>query len=508
LNIQTEIQPDHTARLIVQPDEGKFATARQKAARTLSSKVNIPGFRKGKVPMRILINYVGEGALAEEAIDVISQELYVEALKASGVEPYAPGKLVDVQFDTTPPTVIYQVSLKPTVDIGDYRSAVIMDYAPPSVEDAEVDQALREMQEEYALVEESSRPAELGNRVVMALHSYFIDSKIENSDDEIDELDDEISETGEDADDEHQAHAIDDYMHADQEVYWHEHEMEYLLSDENDVKLAPGFSAALVGMRPGETREFDITFPDDHADEELAGRTVHFVVHIQQVQVVTLPVLNDDLVARVTKDEEQPLTLLEMRIRIRENLQTKKEQEYRAEFARQFIDKLVETAVLAYPEEMIVEQADRMLGDFDQRLRRAGLTLDDYIKVNNKTPDVLYAEWRPHALKAAQRMLVMNEMIRREQLTVSDQEVSDALEGFVEQFEEGLRPLVRKQIEADNSMHITVMNSLLEQALFERIALIAKGQAPLLAETTSSEPARVNRPDEAADTESAVTNDN
>jgi trigger factor len=517
LNIQTELQPDHTARLIVQLDEEMFASARQKAARSLSSKVNIPGFRKGKVPLRILVNYVGEAALAEEAIEQVSQEVYRQALKDSGLAPYAPGTLVDVKLETQPPTLIYTVPLQPTVKLGDYR-ALVTGYTPPVVEDAEVDEALRQMQEEYALVEESQRPAEPGNRVVMALHSYFVDDlddedgeedEAEDADEPVDEIEDEVEE--DDHDDEHDhehSHDIDSFMDEEQEVYLHNHEMQFILNEKNDKEVAPGFSAALVGVAAGDTRQFDLSFPEDYSEAELAGRTVHFVASVSRVETVTLPALNDDLAARVTKDEEQPLTLLEMRVRVRENLTQQKQRQYNTEFARATIDKLVETAELAYPEELLFEHANRLLEDFDRRLRSGGMTLDDYMKVSNTTSEALYEQWRPSALKSAERSLVMSELIALEGLRVEPAEIDEALEGFVAQFEEHLQPLVRQQIASDDSMRVTVANSIIQDKLYERLALIAKGEAPPLPEPTLSEPAPVNTPDEAADNASAVTNDN
>jgi trigger factor len=102
LNIQTERLDNHTARFTVELDIDRLEQAKQAAAKKIAKRVNIPGFRKGKVPYKILLNYVGEGALLEDAIEILGNDIYKEALDQSGVDPYGPGQLEDFKVEPQP----------------------------------------------------------------------------------------------------------------------------------------------------------------------------------------------------------------------------------------------------------------------------------------------------------------------------------------------------------------------------------------------------------------------
>ena len=141
MNIQTERLEDQTARVTVEIDTERLDTAKQKAAKQISQKVSIPGFRKGKVPYRVLLNYVGEAAILEDAVELLSQEVYKEVLPQTDLIPYGPGVLTDVQSEALPPTFIYVVPLEPTVDLKDYRE-IRSPYEPPEVTDEDVNRRL------------------------------------------------------------------------------------------------------------------------------------------------------------------------------------------------------------------------------------------------------------------------------------------------------------------------------------------------------------------------------
>ena len=174
MNIQTERLEDQTARVTVEIDAERLDAAKHKAAQQISRKVNIPGFRKGKVPYRVLLNYVGEGAILEDAVELLSQEVYREVLPETGLEPYGPGVLTEVKSEEATPTFIYVVPLQPTVDLSDYRS-VRIPYDLPETTDEAVNRAMKNLQEQNAVVEESHQAVVLGNRVTLDLHSFILD---------------------------------------------------------------------------------------------------------------------------------------------------------------------------------------------------------------------------------------------------------------------------------------------------------------------------------------------
>ena len=491
MNIQTERLEDQTARVTVEIDTERFDTAKQKAAQQISRKVNIPGFRKGKVPYRVLLNYVGEAAVIEDAVELLSQEVYKEVLPQTDLEPYGPGVLTDVKSDQATPTFTYVVPLQPNVDLKDYRS-VRLPYDAPETDDEAVKRAMKNLQEQHAVVENSSSPAALADRVTLDLHSYILDAHEEEETDAAD--DDSDPETDAETTNEHEPADADDHDHdhdhapgGDDEgtPYIHEHDSQLILDEDDEPQ--PGFNAEIVGSNVGDSKVFVLTFPDDAEKyQEMAGKTVRYYVDVKKIENLTLPELTDDFAARVTKDEEKPLSLLELRMRVRENLTTMNADNYKNEYVRKALDQIVEQAEIKFPEAMVVDQVDRFLQDFDQRLRQQGITLQDYMKIYQKTPDDLYNDYKESATQTVRRSLVLGDIANAEQLAVTEERIDEQIEKMVGQFDEDRRDAIRQMFTAQANMRDSVRSDLLRDEVLDRIAAIAKGEAPTI--TTPEEP--------------------
>jgi trigger factor len=466
LNIQTERLEDQTARVTVEIDAARLDAAKQKAAQQISRKVNIPGFRKGKVPYRVLLNYVGEGAILEDAVELLSQEVYREALPETDLEPYGPGVLTDVKSQEAAPTFTYIVPLQPTVDLSDYRS-VRLPYNLPETNDDAVNRAMKNLQEQNAVVEESRQLVALGNRVTLDLHSFILDEHEEEAE-HADETDESADEEGE-----HEHHHHD----GEGEPYIHEHDLQLILDEDDEP--TPGFNEALIGANVGESREFELTVPEDFEDKDVAGKKVKYYVDVKKIETLTLPELTDDFAARMTKDEEKPLSLLELRMRVRENLTNLGEENYRNEYTRQALDQIVQQAQIKFPEAMVADQVDRFLQDLDQRLRRQGITLQDYMKIYQKTPDDLYNDYRENAAQTVARSLVLRELADAEKIEVTDTNIDEQVEKIVGQFDEARQDTIRQMFTSQPTMRDSVRNDLLRDQVLERIVAIAKGEAPV-----------------------------
>ena len=468
MNIQTERLEDHTARVTVELDAQRLDQAKKQAAQQLSAKVNIPGFRRGKVPYRIMVNYAGEAAILEEAVELLSNDIYKEALPQTELQPYGPGSLTD--FNPDVPAFIYTVPLQPTVDLKEYRE-LRLDYEAPEVTDDAVSKAMRNLQEQHALVEESHQSVAAGNRVTVDVHSFIIEEK-----DAADETAEAETTEAEDGEGESEDEAVDLHDHEHGEPFIHEHDAQYIL--DADGEPIPGFGEALLGAAPDEARTFTLTVPDD-ADmyDAAAGKAVEFNVTVKKIETVTLPELTDDFAARVTEDEEKPLTLLELRIRVRENLVKMSEDRYKNDFMTRAIDELVEKADIAFPEAMVMDQVQDMLEDLDQRLRQQGITLNDYMQIYRKSVDDFYKEYREPAEKTLKRSLVVREIVSREGLEVSDDSVNAEIDKMLERFDEDRRDDVRKLFD-NPSMRDNVVNDLLREKVVERVVAIARGEVP------------------------------
>jgi trigger factor len=476
---------------MVELDQERLDQAKQKAAQRISKQVNVPGFRKGKAPYRILVNFVGEKAILDDAVELLSNDIYKEVLVESQLAPYGPGSLEDFKSDPTP-TLTFVVPLQPEVELGDYRS-VRLDYEKPTIGDEAVNGAMKSLQEQQAVIEESQKPVALGNRVTVDIHSAFVNK--DESKAEAEEAGDKPSDEAaaeskpKDAstwqDDTHQQDHDHDHEHShDETVFLHEHDTPVIA--DADHELMPGFADALVGANVGDRRTFELVAPDTEEFADIAGKTVKFDVVVKKIENMTLPALNDDLAARLTKDEEKQLTLLELRMRVRENLENASHERYDSEYSTRALNAMVEKATIAFPEAMVMDEVEQFLQQMDQSLRQQGLTLNDYMKIYQKTIEDLYNEYRETGEQRLRRSLVMRQVILDEGITVTEDEVNAEIDRIVGRFDDTRQTSVRKLF-GDKAMRENVLNDLLRARVQERLVAIAKGEAPEITKTGDNE---------------------
>lgn len=481
MNTQTERLENHTARITVEVNPERLEKAKQEAARKIARQINIPGFRKGKAPYRIVANYIGEASIIEEALEELGNEIYREALDASGVDPFGPGEIEDVKFEEAP-TFTFVVPLQPTVELGDYRS-VRLPYEPVTIEDASVDQTFKRLREQHALIEESYQPVGVGNRLTVDIHGQLVvDGEDDAAEDETAE-DETGVEAAADVEHDPAEDEADEHDHyTDENTIIHQHDALLMLVEENEP--IPGFIEALKGAVVDETREFVLTYPDDPEEyEEMAGKTARFTVTIKKIETVTQPELNDDFAARVTKDDEEPLTLLQLRMRIRENLQRAADERADNEYAQSVIDKIIEGAVVRYPEALVSEQIDQMLRQYDSDLRQRGLTLDTYMRLYNKSQEDIRNDFHDAAVRTIERSLVMRGVLEIEGIRVDEAQIEAQIDQMVSQF--GEQAAQFRSFFLDRRARESVESDLLNQQLLKRIAEIGKGEAPALPEPVS-----------------------
>lgn len=476
MNIQTELRDDQTAQLTVEIDADRLDRAKKTAARRIARKVNIPGFRKGKAPYHILVRSGLEPQIMMDAIDELSQEIYRETLEQSDLEPYGPGSFDDFK-DEPNPTFIYTVPLQPVVNLKGHRD-VRLDYTKPEVSDDMVDDAMKRLQEQEALAEESSEPAVMGNRLTVNIHSEFaddppaVDTEVANEAETSDEtVEDETAETEANNGNEDEAEAPPKGT-----TFIHEHDAQIRLDTESEP-IMPGFSEALIGASVGDERQFELTVPEDDTDypEIIRGRKVDFHVTVSRVEVVTLPELNDELAARITSEEDEPLTLLQLRMRMRENIENELVRQVNETYASEVIGKIVDQAEIHYPEAMVEDQIEGMIEDLDRMLKRQNLSLETYMSVTGTTKADLQEQYREQAEDTLKRSLVLREVVREDNIRVTEDDLNERIEEMLKDFgeqAEAMRSMFQNQ-----SMRASMMDDLLQKKLMNHIIALGKGEA-------------------------------
>lgn len=497
MNVQTERLENHTARFTVAVEQERWEKAKKRAAQKISKQYRIPGFRPGKVPYNVLVKNIGEAPIVEDAIEDLGNEVYRDALSQSELRPYAAGSLDDFQLEPEP-TYTFTVPLEPEVDLKEY-SEVREDYEVPEVTDTQVDNALTDLRRRHALIEESSKPAAAGDRVTMDIHAVYGDGP-EAPQAEAEEAEDEVSEDVEssEADESTEEPQAEGPYKGDH--FFHQHGYQAIL-DPDDEPIVPGIVEALVGVEKGETREFELTIPDDPSFEGVIGRKVKFEVEVSNIETVTLPELNDDFAARVTEDMDEKMTLLELRVFIRDNLIEEMNRMARESYAERVLDAISEQADVSFPPNMVEDRIDDMLQDLDRSMREQGITLEDYIKMSGVSVDSIRDQYRESAEKSVRRMLVITEVGRAEQIRILAEDIEKRIDEMVAPFKDradAIRPFFESEEQVQR-----IASQALYEAIIDRVVQIGRGE--VTAEEAEAEEAE-EAPEE-AEVEATVEDD-
>jgi trigger factor len=458
VKVETEMLEDHQARLVVTVEPERLEQEMIAAAGRIAKQLNIPGFRKGRAPHHIVRRYVGDKALLEEALDPLGQAIYTEALEQGNLEPYLPGSLTDLSVD--PLVMTFLVPLMPVVDLGDYRSLRVP-FEAPEVTEQDVEAALKNLRDEQAMLEPVERAVAIGDVAMLDITGGV---------------------PGEDGG-------------ASAEIIDRE-SVKVLVADESTYPV-PGFPQKIVGMQKEETREFSIDVADvEEYDEEVRGKTLSFRVVCREVYQRELPELNDEF-AQSLGDYD---SLNDLRTKLRSQLEGVALNSAQDLFTDRIFAELEPQASVRYPAQMLDEQIDSLIEDFDKRLREQGLTVEEYLKLNDLTRDQLREEFREPAKRSLLRALMLSQLIEEEALSVSDEEIDDEIETMILSF--GSQAAIARQLFSSSLARQSIARRRLVEKAGERLMAIARGEAP--------DPARVDagtKPDGAIKNEAGDTAD-
>lgn len=410
LNLQTERRDNHKAQLTVEVEAAQFDDAKRKAARRISRRVRIKGFRKGRAPYRLVAQYVGEAAIIEEAVELLGSDIYPQALKVSEIIPYGPGSLEDFKMEPAP-TFTFSVTLQPEVDLKDFAD-VRLDFEAPLVTDEEVDEALENMrlQAIEVLNDELDRAA-AGNQVTVDVHSEFSDG-------------DEAEEDDEERDDDAPAPRKGDEFLRQRDLK--------LILDPEKARIMDGFAEALIGAELGADVEFELTVPQDEGYEAVAGRKVAFDVKVKQIEAIRVPALDDEFARKVGADRGDVIhNLAELRQSEREKLERDAFETARREYSEEVLEKVIEGADIAFPAEMLEEYIDDLLDRLDQDLQRQGMNLENFIRITGTARETLREEYRDRAAASLRRDLTLRELAAVQDVEISNEQVEESLDGII-----------------------------------------------------------------------------
>lgn len=357
-----------------------WSEAQEKAFKKVSADVTVPGFRKGKAPEAMLRKQVSQQAIMMEAVNVALQEMYTFGLEDSEVVPVAQPE-VDVKSLTEQELVVeFKVEPMPEVVLDPKYKDLKLEEEKVEVSEDEVNHEIEHLQEDMAqwvLKEEGT--VENGNKIVLDYEGFkgeeaFDGGKAENAELEI-----------------------------------------------GSNSFIPGFEEQLVGVKAGESKDLNLTFPEEYPAEELKGAEVVFKTTVHEIREKVLPELNDEFAKELNEEGVETFEQL------KENLSAKllKDKEEQAKVAAQdkLINEVIDHATVDIPEVMIDAEAQQLLTEFQQRLAQQGLNYDMYKQILGQSDDDVMQQIRPDAKQRVLYRLVMNQVAKEEGVEVTAEDI-------------------------------------------------------------------------------------
>lgn len=474
MNLQTERIDNHRAQFTIEIESNQLEDAKRKAARKISRQVRIKGFRKGKAPYGLVVKHVGEGAVLEEALDDLGDALYKQALDESEVTPYGPGAFEDFQLEPAP-TFVFSVPLQPEVDLKEYLD-IRLDFAEPVVSESELDATLKQMRLQYIeVVDEEIEVAGPGHRVTIAVDSEFVDG---------DPPDDAADAPAEDAltaeiDEEDASAAADEepapYVPKMGDTFVNNENTQILL-DPNEDPFVHGFVGNLIGAERGSDVQFELTIPDDDAEETIIGRRVSFIVTIKDIEAISIPELDDEFARRACRERgDEELDVAGFRQSVHADMTRDALENARSQYSGEVLEKIVEGADIEYPDLMLNEQIDDMIREFEGNLQQQRLNLDEYLRLTNSTRDDLREQYSESAAHSLRQNLVLRELVRVQEIEISDEALETRLENAIAGY--GTNPEIRKLFDTPQ-MRGNIRNELVMNHLNAHLVAIGMGEDP------------------------------
>ena len=362
-----------------------FGEALQQAYIKTKSKYNIPGFRKGKAPRKVIESMYGEGVFFEDAFELVYGDAYDKVVEDLKIEPVDRPD-VSIESIGLENGIVFtaEVAVKPEVSLGSYKGIEVVSRAY-TVEDAQIDAIIDQERDKVARFVEMERPVEQGDRVLLDYSGSVDGVKFDGG-------------TAEDQ-----------------------------TLDIGSGKFIPGFEDQLVGMNKGEEKNITVTFPEDYHAEELKGKAAVFEVNIKGIQKKELPELDDEF----AKDISEFDTLAELRTDKRTALEKRNSERAKAEMEDEAIRKATENAKFEVPNPMIERQMDYMLQDLAYRLSMSGLKLDDYCKYMGMDARTLRDGYRAEADQRVRTQLVLEAVAKAENIEATEEDLEQELADYV-----------------------------------------------------------------------------
>lgn len=370
----------NVVKLEVKVEAEKFDAALKKAYNKNKMHFNVQGFRKGKVPMAMVKKFYGVEVLYDDAVNFVIDETYPAALAENDIKPVDYPK-VDIVEIGEGKDLVYtaEITTYPEVELGEYKG---LEVKKPTYEvnDEEVEKQLVSMQEKNARVTTKEEgTVEDKNIAVIDFKGYIDGTPFEGG-----EGTDFSLEIG-------------------------------------SGSFIDNFEEQLIGLSVGDTKEVNVTFPENYGSEELNGKPAKFDVTVKEIKVKELPALDDEF----AKDASEFETLDELKEDIKKNLQKAEDQKAENEFEEDIITAVIENTKLDLPQVMVEKEIDHMMNDLENRLKYQGLTLDQYMEFTGNTPEKMRDFMKENAERKVKADIIIDAIAKAENIEATEEELKE-----------------------------------------------------------------------------------
>ena len=362
----------------------QFDEAMQKAYLKNRSRINVPGFRKGKAPRALIERMYGEGVFYDDAMELLFPDAYEAAVKENGLKPVDRPEMTDVEQIGAGQDLKFtcEVFVRPDVELGQYKGLEI-EVAKQTVSEDDVNARIEQDRQKGArTIDVEDRPVEDGDTVNLD-YAGSVDG---------------VAFAGGTA----QGQTLKIGSH----------------------QFIPGFEEQMVGMQNGEEKDLNVTFPEQYHSEELAGKAAVFHVKVNSIQRTELPELDDDFAADVSDFN----TFAEYKDSIVKELTERAEKNNEVTIENALVEKAVDNATIDVPHAMIHEQLDYMMREMEMRMAYQGLRMEDFLKYTGQTRELLEHSYHGEAEKRVRIELTLEAIRKAEGIEPTEEEVKKQIE--------------------------------------------------------------------------------
>lgn len=424
MKVEVKNLPNSEVELTITVPYEEYTKWQKKAIADIGKEVKIPGFRPGHVPEDIVKEKVSEEAIKMATLDYVFPQTYSKVVREKDIQVVArPEVDIKSEVEKEGDDFVYtaKVAIMPEAELGDYKKVKVA-RKPVKVTQANIDETVNMIMSRYAEWQDVDRAAKEGDRAEVAFEGF-----------------DEKGKSIPNTTSKNHPIVIGSKM------------------------MIPGFEDEIIGLKKGDEKEFDITFPKDYHAEAMKGKKVKFKITLNRLEEKKEQKLDKDLVKKITGSDQ---SVEEFKKLVEEDLEKEMEQGHKQEFENEVIEKLVKQTKVSIPQALIDQEIDYMVQEQKGRLKQQGLDWETFLKHSKKTEEEVRKDYANSAEDRIKARLCMQAVLKKEKIEASDKEVKDRVDEIVSSYPKEQQESIKKHYEQDLEASEYIRNGLVADKLF------------------------------------------